>query len=103
MTVLLAIAGALLIVLGALAYAGRWRNWASTGRLYTYALGFGLLFGGIGVELIVIGGLISVPIAALVLLVLGALFCVVLIISFFTFPKALLPRWFRETHLRVPR
>ncbi|KSU52189.1 hypothetical protein AS029_14435 [Microbacterium enclense] len=90
--------GVALTVAGTAAYLGRWRRWAFARPVFSYAIGFGVLYVGIGM---VIFGILTmlgdaVPLvleraAAVVVLALIA----TMLLSLFWFPAFLTPRWFR--------
>ncbi|MBT9607485.1 hypothetical protein [Microbacterium sp.] len=98
MSVAAVLVGVFLIGAGGAAYLGRWRRWAFARPVFSYAIGFGVLYAGIAM---VIFGILTmfgdaVPLAvqrgaAAIVLALIA----VMLVSLFWFPPFLTPRWFR--------
>ncbi len=92
-----------LIAAGLSAYTGRWRSWASADPRFFYAIGFGILYLGIGVGLFALITALgeALPLAAqragavVVFALLG-----ITLLSLFWFPPALTPRWFRDAETR---
>jgi uncharacterized membrane protein YhaH (DUF805 family) len=92
-----------LIAAGMSAYTGRWRSWASADPRFFYAIGFGILYLGIGIGLFAVIRALSdiLPLAAqrtgavVVFALLG-----ITLLSLFWFPLALTPRWFRDAQTR---
>lgn len=90
--------GIALIVGGVAAYLGRWRRWAFARPVFSYAVGFGVLYVGIAMTIFGILTLLgdAVPlgvqrVGAVVVLALMAM----MLLSLFWFPAFLTPRWFR--------
>lgn len=98
MSVAAILVGIALIVAGVAAYLGRWRRWAFARPVFSYAIGFGVLYVGIGM---IVFGLLTVfgdavplgvqRVGAVVVLALIA----TMLLSLFWFPAFLTPRWFR--------
>lgn len=98
MSIAAILVGVFLIGAGVAAYLGRWRRWAFARPVFSYAIGFGVLYVGIGM---VIFGVLTVfgdavprgveRVAAVVVLALIA----IMLLSLFWFPSFLTPRWFR--------
>ena len=90
--------GVLLIGAGIAAYLGRWRRWAFARPVFSYAIGFGVLYVGMGMVifgvLTMLGDAVPLAVqrgAAAIVLALIA----VMLVSLFWFPPFLTPRWFR--------
>ena len=91
--------GLLMIFAGCLAYAGRWRSWAFARPVFSYGVGFGCLYMGLA---FVLGwtALTVLPASMrglmLVLLGISGALMLLMLLSFWWFPRFLQPRWFRE-------
>lgn len=89
--------GALFVVPGWLAYAGRWRDWVN----YPFVLyaPLAMLWMGVGGEIIVVGGIVADAGARPVGQLLGAIGMALLVVGgicLFWTPPSLRPRWLRE-------
>lgn len=92
-------AAAALIVAGVTAYRGLWRRWAFAKPVFSYAIGFGTLYLGIGFGLIGVTQIFAMrpqPLWATTLVYVGAAAILLGVLSLFWFPRFLTPRWFRE-------
>lgn len=99
MSVAAIVVGLALIVAGAAAYAGRWRRWAFARPVFSYAIGFGVLYVGIGMVVFgvvtVFGDAVPLDVQRGAAAIVLALFAMMLL-SLFWFPRFLTPRWFRQ-------
>lgn len=103
MEILVGVVALFLIGAGLAAYTGRWRSWASADPTFFYAIGFGILFLGIGMGLFAVITALGdiLPLAAQrVGAVAVFTFLGITLLSLFWFPRALTPRWFREAGTR---
>ena len=85
------------LLLGALAYSGRWKGWISVRRGYGSTMGFAWLWLGLAFAAATVG-LLAQPysrLAFLVLCVVAAVLLVVSVVAMFWLPRFLLPAWFR--------
>ncbi len=85
------------LLLGVLAYSGRWQGWISVRRGYGSTMGFAWLWLGLAF-VAATAGLLAQPYSRLAFLILCAVAAVLLVVSvvaMFWLPRFLLPTWFR--------
>lgn len=91
------VVGVVFVVLGVLAYSGRWKGWIRTARGFGTFMGFAWLY--LGLALLVAGMAITLPAPAwlvAVLLGVAAMLLLVAIVGFWWLPSFLQPAWFRR-------
>ncbi|MFS0793919.1 hypothetical protein [Microbacterium sp. 1P10AE] len=97
MNVFAALLGPAFVIMGVLAYTGRWKGWIAVRRGYGSTMGFAWLYLGIAFTL----GACAVAVSSLrplfsSLSVVAALFLVIALIAMFWLPRGLLPSWYLE-------
>lgn len=99
MTILILVFALAMIAAGVLAYVGRWRSWAFARPVWSYAIGLGTLYLGIGIGVgwVIVTFGASWPLAVQrTLIAVAFAFVLVMLVSLFWFPRFLTPRWFRD-------
>jgi len=89
--------GVVFLVLGAVAYSGRWKGWMRVRRGFGSTIGFAWLWLGAAFLTAAVGLLVNPysPAAFAVLIGLAAILLLVAIMGAFWLPRFLLPRWYR--------
>ncbi|MCG7416681.1 hypothetical protein MHY30_04065 [Microbacterium sp. ACRRU] len=97
MNVFAALFGPMLVIMGVLAYSGRWKGWIAVRRGFGSTMGFAWLYLGIAFTL----GACAVAVSSLrplffSLCVATVLFLAVALVAMFWLPRTLLPSWYLE-------
>lgn len=89
--------GVVFLVLGAVAYSGRWKGWMRVRRGFGSTIGFAWLWLGAAFLTAAIGLLVNPysPAAFAALIAVAAILLLVAIMGAFWLPRFLLPRWYR--------
>jgi hypothetical protein len=92
-----ALLGPILVIMGVLAYTGRWKGWIAVRRGYGSTMGFAWLYLGIAFTL----GACAVAVSSLPplffsLCLVAVLFLAVALVALFWLPRMLLPSWYIE-------
>jgi hypothetical protein len=90
--------GVVFVVLGVVAYSGRWKGWMRVRRGFGSTIGFAWLWLGAAFLAAAIGLLVNPysPAAFAGLIVLAAILLLVAIVGAFWLPRFLLPRWYLD-------
>ncbi len=90
--------GVAFLVLGVVAYSGRWKGWMRVRRGFGSTIGFAWLWLGAAFLAAAIGLLANPysPAAFAVLIGLAAILLLVAIVGAFWLPRFLLPRWYLD-------
>jgi hypothetical protein len=92
-----ALLGPILVIMGVLAYTGRWKGWIAVRRGYGSTMGFAWLY--LGIAFTVAASAVAVsslrPLFFL-LSAVAALFLMIAAVAMFWLPRALLPSWYIE-------
>lgn len=98
--ILLVLGSAALTLFGVLAYLGVIRRWSPVDRGLDEYLGFSALYAGLTLGCFALSGATKHLAAGDVFLWAGCVLIVVTLLSIFYLPKFLLPKWWKDAHLR---
>lgn len=97
MNIFAALFGPALLIMGVLAYTGRWKGWIAVRRGYGSTMGFAWLY--LGIAFTVGAGAVAVSSLRPLffsLCAVAVLFLAVALVAMFWLPRVLLPSWYLE-------